>query len=451
MSRGFAAACASAGLALALRLSLTLAIGVNPDFFDADGYHGLALTALGGAPVETIGHPPGYTWFLMGVYLVFGVRPLAVYLVQDLLSALSVFLVARAAGTRWGGRAALAAGLLMAANAYLAVFPTVLVTETLSTTGVAIVVWLLVPGFPRVSFPRLLGAAAVAGSLALVRTGFLLFVPALALLSLVPLLGPGPRRALATAGKAALVALTGAFFAAGPAVYRSRETGVVRLWTPHDGLRLWIGNNPNATGRYEPMPDEPSVGQPGIPDLDSLDRVARERAWRFIFGQPWRQLELVPKRLSLLLATPKRDLIYLYAHGWAGERPPWALRGFLGWLAVSHALLLAGAVAGFLRTRDDLALLAAGLIVLCCVAPYLVAFGDARFLQPAYPGLAFAAGAAFARFSSPIPGRVRALGWILGAVLAANTAYDLSASMPAVKAVLEPGGSALRPPYHFAR
>jgi hypothetical protein len=199
------------------------------------------------------------------------------------------------------------------------------------------------------------------------------------------------------------------------------------------------------------MPDEPTVGQPGIPDLDALDRVARNRAWRFILGQPWRQLDLVPRRLSLLLATPKRDLIYLYAHGWAGERPPWALRGFLAWLVASHALLLAGAVAGFLRTRDDAAVLAAGLIVLGCATPYLVTFGDARYLQPAYPAFAFAAGATFASFSSPLSGRTRALGWILGALLAANVAYDLSASMPAVRAVVGPGGSALRPPYHFAR
>jgi len=78
-------------------------------------------------------------------------------------------------------------------------------------------------------------------------------------------------------------------------------------------------------------------------------------------------------------------------------------------------------------------------------------FGDARYLQPAYPALAFAAGAAFASFPSPLPGRIRALGWLLGALLAVNAAYDLSASMAAVNAVLVPGGSALRPPYHFAR
>ena len=43
------------------------------------------------------------------------------------------------------------------------------------------------------------------------------------------------------------------------------------------------------------------------------------------------------------------------------------------------------------------------------------------------------------------------IGWIAGTLLAANVAYDLSASRAAVNAVLAPGGSALRPPYHFAR
>ena len=440
-----------AGLGLAIRLALTFSIGVNPSFFDADAYHGLALAALRGAPVETLGHPPGYTWLVISIYVLFGVRPLAVYLFQDLLSALSVFLVAHAAGRRWGTRPALAAGFLMAVNAYLAVFPTILVSETLATAGIAAMLWLLVPEFPRVSPSRLLLAAAVAGSLALVRTGFVLFVPAVALLSLVPLLGPGPRRGLEAGRTAALALLVGLAAAVGPAVYRSRETGVVRIGTGLDSSRLWIGNNPKATGRYEPMPDEPAVGQPGIPDVETLDRVWRARAWDFILGRPWRQLDLVPRRLSLLLATPKRDLIYLYAHGWAGERPPAVLWGFLGWLVVSHALLLAGAVAGFLRTRDDAAVVAAGLLVLGCIAPYLVTFGDARYLQPAYPALALAAGAAFAQGRAPLPRSRRVLGWILGAMLAANAAYDLSASLPALTVVAQRGGSALRPPYNFAR
>jgi hypothetical protein len=349
-SSGLPPAWMTAGLALAVRLALTFGVGVHPSFFDADGYHGLALAALRGASVETIGHPPGYTWLLMGLYLLVGVRPLAVYLLQDLLSALSVFLVADAAGRRWGARPALAAGLLMAANAYLAVFPTVLASETVCTAGIAALVWLLVPDFPRASPVRLLLAAGVAGCLAVVRTGFLLFVPAVALLSLAPLLGPGPRRRARAAGTAVLASLVGLAIAAGPAIYRSRETGVFRIGTNLDGSRLWIGNNPNATGRYEPMPDEPAVGQPGVPDAAALERAWRTRAWDFILGRPWRQLDLVPRRLSLLLAVPKRDLIYLYGNGWAGERPPAVLGAFLAWLASSHAALLAGAVAGLLRT-----------------------------------------------------------------------------------------------------
>ena len=450
-SSGLAPSFLAAGLALVVRLALTFSIGINPSFFDADSYHALALAALRGAPVETLGHPPGYTWLLISLYLLLGVRPPAVYLFQDLLSALSVFLVAHAVGRRWGARPALAAGLLMAVNAYLAVFPTVLASETVSTAGIAALVWLLVPEFPRVSSHRLLLAAVVAGSLAQVRTGFALFVPALVLLSLAPLLGARPRPAGKSVGTALLVAAVGSAIVAGPALFRSRETGVFRLGAQLDASILWNANNPSATGRHEPMPDEPAVGQPGIPDAEALDRVYRDRVLEFLLGRPWRQLDLVPRRIGLLLAVPKRDLIYLYGHGWAGERPPAHLWAFLGWLVASHSLLAAAALAGLLRAPDDPSLAAAGLVALVCVAPYLVTWGDARYLQPAYPALAFAAGGAFARGWTPLRGRRRILAWVLGGALAGNALVDLSASLPAVAAIARPGGSALRPAYHFAR
>jgi len=448
---GLRALLAVTALAFALRVSILLAVGFNPAFFDADEYHRMAVGALRGHPMDTVGHPPGYSWFLVAVYSVAGLKPRVVYLVQAALAAFAVLLAGDAARRRWGPRAGLLAALLLALDAHAAIFPSALVSENLCLAGVAAIAWLVVPAAPRPSLGRLAAAVVVAGSLAHVRTGFVAFVPLLALLPLLPAKGRlvPSARALASA---LVVALLGGGIVASFPLYRARETGGrPRLGSPMDSLMLWMGNNPAATGRYEEMPGRPAVGQPGIPDVDALERVSRERARAFVLERPWRQADLVVRRASFLASPPKRDLVYLYGQGWAGEKPPAVVRATLAWLVLSFVALVAAAIAGIARRGDDPAFLLGAALVLFVALPYLASVGDARYLHPAHPALALLAGAAAAPQEGPTPARRKRLAWTLAALFAANAAWDVAASLPAMRAVAAPGGSALRPPYHFAR
>lgn len=442
---------AATAIAFAIRIGIVLAVGFNPEFFDADEYHRMAVDALRGSPMDTVGHPPAYSWFLVAVYSLVGTKPRVVYLVQAFLSTFAVLLVADASRRRWGSRAALVSGLLLAFDAHAAIFPSALVSENLCLAGVAAILWLLAPAVSRPETWRLLAAVVVAGGLAHVRTGFVVFVPALTALPLA-LTGWRGLRSPRPWGRAALTALAGGLVVASFPIFRARETGAPpRLGSPMDGVMFWMGNNPAATGRYEEMPGRPEVGQPGIPDVEALGRVAGERARAFIFEQPWRQADLVLRRASFLVSPPKRDLIYLYGHGWAGERRPAFVLASLAWLVLSFGALVAAALAGFSRRGDDPAFVLGVAIVLLVALPYLASVGDARYVHPAHAAAAFLAGAAAGPREATVPRRRTLLAWTLGATLAVNAAWDVASSLPAMRAVAAPGGSTLRPPYHFAR
>lgn len=449
--QGAAAVLATAGVAFAIRLSAVLAVGFHPEFFDADEYHRMAVDALRGNPMDLVGHPPGYSWFLVALYGLVGPRPRIVYLLQAALSAFAVLLVSDAARRRWGPRAALGSGLLLAFDAHAALLPSALVSENLCLAGIAAVTWLLVPGLPRPAVWRLVVAAVVAGGLTHVRTGFVVLVPALALLPVV-LAGRPRLGTIRPWAVASLAALAGGLVVAGFPLFRAREIGSPpRLGSPSDSLMLWMGNNPAATGRYEEMPGRPAVGQPGITDVDALARVSSERARAFLIERPWRQPELVLRRASHLASPPKRDLIYLYGHGWAGERSPFVVAAVLAGLVLSFAALVAAALAGFAKHGDDGAFRFGAAVVFLVALPYLASVGDARYMHPAHAAVAFLAGAAFAPRTGPPSPRRRAIAWAVGTTILLNGAWDVTVSLPAMHAVASPGGSDLRPPYHFAR
>jgi hypothetical protein len=448
---GALAVLATAAVAFAIRVAVLLAVGFHPEFFDADEYHRMAVDALRGHPMDTVGHPPGYSWFLVAVYDLAGTKPRIVYLVQATLSAFAVLLVADAARRRWGPRAALVTGLLLAFDTHAALFPSALVSENLCLAGIAAITWLVAPSLPRLAVWRLVAAVVVAGSLTHVRTGFVVLVPVLAFLPLA-LEGRSGFRAARPWAAAALAALAGGLVVAAFPLFRAHETGSPpRLGSPMDSLMLWMGNNPAATGRYEEMPGRPAVGQPGIPDVDALARVSGERARAFLVERPWRQPELVLRRASHLVSPPKRDLIYLYGHGWAGEKSPAAVAAVLAGLVLSFAALVAAALAGFVKRGDDVAFRFGAAIVLLVALPYLGSVGDARYMHPAHAAAAFLAGACVATRAGPPSPRRKALACAFGAALLLNGSWDVSASLPAMRAVASPGGSALRPPYHFAR
>ena len=447
--RGWGSVALVALLALALRAAIFASVGFNPAFFDADGYHAQALEGLAGRPVPTDGHPPGYPWFLVAVYRIAGPRPRIVYAIQVLLSAAVVFLAGDAARRRFGPRAGVLTAALLATSGILAFYPSLLVSENLCLLGVAGIVWLLLPPFPNVSAARLLSCAAIVAALALTRTALLLL--ALPLVAL-PVLGAIRRWRLRDLALAALALAVATAPALAFSWHRAGRTGVFRLGSASDTQSFYFGNNPKATGRTEWFP-EAQPGTPEAPDYEALARILGPKARTYFLTHPLREADLFLRRASFNFAPNKRDMIYLYGQGWAGERSPGTLQALYVWIAIGVPVLGAAVLLAFARAPRDRALRLALLFLLLGVLPYQVSIGDARYLIPFHPLLAFAAGALVA--SPPAPGRWPARMRLAAAVLAiaflGNAAYDVWKTDGALRKVTRPGGSRLRPPYILAR
>ena len=435
-------------LALALRVAIFAAVGFNPAFFDADGYHAQAMEGVAGRPIPTDGHPPGYPWFLMAIYRIAGPRPRIAYAIQIVLSALAVFLAGDAARRRFGLKAGMLAALLVATSGILAIYPSILVSENLCLLGVSLIAWLLLPPFPKISGARLLSCAAIVAALALTRTAMLLL--ALPLVA-IPFLGAIRRT---RSRSLALAALTLGVATAPVLAYswhRASRTGVFRLGSAADTQSFYFGNNPNATGRTEWFP-EAQPGTPDAPDYETLARILGPKARAYLLAHPLREGDLFLRRASFNLAPNKRDLIYLYGQGWVGERSPLILKTIYAWVAIGMPILGATVLLALARDARDGALRLALLLFLLGILPYQISIGDARYLIPFHPLLAFAAGA----LASPsAPGqwsrRMRLAAATFAIAFLGNAAYDVWATDWALKKVTQPGGSRLHPPYILAR
>ena len=433
---------------LLFRLWIVSAVGFNPDYFDVDGYHAQAVAGLSG-PVPTHFHPPGYPWFLTAIYSCIGIRFTVVYVLQSFLAALSILLVGLAAQGRYGLAGGCLAAALLAFSGYLAVFPSALGSENLCFFGVAALAAMVLPRALCCGISRLLAAAAIVGCLALVRTAMLGLVPGITLLAVLDRKSDLSYVKRSFSGVAVLAVALVPLMVFGLA--RCEREGFFRLGSPWDVYNFWVGNNPHATGRIDPMPESPRIGTHELPDEEARARLLGPRAWRYAFTHPFHEILLVVKRLSYLFAPPKRDLIYIYGNGWAGElSKPVILTAYV-WAAASVPLLVVCILMSLGLKGGEPAYWVVVALVGFGLAPYLISIGDARFLMPLHPLLAFAAGSIL-RPAPLLGGRMR---WMMVAVLillfVANAVLDLSATQPALEAVMKTGGSQLHPPYHFAR
>lgn len=126
-------------------------VEVLPGTADQVSYHNLALRVLDGHgftfgepwwPLTGAGEPTAhwsylYTFYLVGVYALFGPHPLVARLIQALLVGLLQPLLAYLLGRRvFGERAGLAAAALTAGYAYFIYYAGVLMTESLYITAI---------------------------------------------------------------------------------------------------------------------------------------------------------------------------------------------------------------------------------------------------------------------------------------------------------------------------
>lgn len=433
--------------AFVLRLGVVHSVGFEPGFFDVDGYHAMAIAGRAGPLIPTSHHPPGYAWALSMAYAALGVRPRLVYLLQALLGAAAVHLVGDGIRRTAGERAGIVAAALLAFNAYALLATPCLASENLALPGVALVLWLSL-GHVRQGGPwRLLAAAGVVCGLALVRTGLvLLAVPIVVQVFLCPRRAAPARRRRAALAAGILLVSVGGLFA--HAARRASVTGTFRIGCPNDVYNLWVGNNPDATGRIDPMPAIPGAAL----DKEAQARLLAPRVREFVLSDPVRQVPLFLARASFNFAPPKRDLLYIYGHGWAGERDPRLVLAAYAAVALSLPILASAVLLGFARAGHLGPFRLAAAIALAVILPYQLSIGDPRFLLPAYPALCGAGGLLGAKDVAGAWSRRRRAAAALAMILfTANAVRDVALTDPALRALARPGGSRVRPPYHFAR
>jgi tetratricopeptide (TPR) repeat protein len=223
---------------------------------------------------------PLYPYIIAPLFLLGGKTAFAgVYLLQALLDALSVVLVARIAGSIFGRRAAWIAGAAWAGYG-LAVFFTADLMEATAAAALAnLSLYLLVASTAEGSASRWFGSGASLAAAALLRPQ---------IIPLLPLAAAGAALLVARArrARAAIIFTAGVSLLLGLSLARNLAvSGEMVLVSPYSGLNAYLGNHRGARG-YLSFP--PGRGLRNDVDLKEAAHAYPEA----IEGRPLRESEV---------------------------------------------------------------------------------------------------------------------------------------------------------------
>jgi 4-amino-4-deoxy-L-arabinose transferase-like glycosyltransferase len=223
---------------------------------DARRYDELAhhIVQEGWMPRSVFYQAPLYPYVLAAVYAPTGGSRAAVRLLQAVAGAATAVLLALAAARLFGDAAGRAAGVLAALYGPFVFYVPLLLKTTLTLSGEAVFLLLLVP--PRAHPPRpgsmrpgpgrLLLAGAALGVTALLQENLLLLAP-FTVLFLLAVPGAGGRSRLA----AACAFVAGTALAVAPVTLLNyRAGGELVLTSSQGGMNFYIGNSRGASGTY---------------------------------------------------------------------------------------------------------------------------------------------------------------------------------------------------------
>lgn len=407
---------------------------------DLRDYDGFAWRIVAEGEFGTRYKPVGFPLALALVYRVLGHSPTGALIVLGGLGALSASVLAAATSVVGGRRRGWWAGLLLAFYPGVAFHQVILASEGFAATLFAFAVAAGLVLLRRPRMPLALVAGLTCGWLGLIRTPLL---PVGLLIGLALFLY-GRRQ---VAWVIVLVSLVPTLLWA---AHTKRAYGYWMVGDWNAGFNLYLGNNPEATGRFG-IPAE--VYTHHFSDEFQRDTFYRRTALNYIRSHPLRAAYLVLPRLMYLMNGEHKDLIYLYSKGWLGERSRAEVSvGLavysLGWILL-FPLALWGAVACWREREIQLILLA----VVGGLALYLISLGDSRYHVPVVPGVVvLAAWGATTRVRFGAIGTIRAalLGVLLFGFLL-NAAIDTVESWPFFRGVRSPGGSTLHYGYQQLR
>jgi 4-amino-4-deoxy-L-arabinose transferase-like glycosyltransferase len=382
-------------LALGLRLAFVLSYGRTVVYdagntvfsFNDTFFYSWAGGAISiGDGFSFLGHPtahwpPGYPFFLAGVFLIFGADTSNALVANAVIGALTVPLLYLVAHRALGRAAAIASA------AALAVFPgqilmaDVVLAETLYTFElVGFVALVTVLGRSR---PALAALGVLAGLVALTRGEGLLFP----LIVLAFGWAPGARRSALR--HAAAVAVVMALTVTPWTIRNIDVAGGFVLVAANSSYTLWAGHNPRADGGpvYQSAAESARLSR-----MSEAGAASKQRgdAVAWALRHPLRELELIPLKLRELARGDSRLIetwINVPGQTPLGPRAAELVGGVAG--IASYALLAAliGGVAAFGRHLWRIPTTRACLAFLALAVPLygFVYYGNLRYRIPLEP------------------------------------------------------------------
>jgi hypothetical protein len=389
--------------AIALAGRLVVAFDAPPviAFIDGREYESVALSLLehgdfGGNVLRS----PGYPTLMAAVWAVTGRDLLALRIVESLIGAFSVWLLARAGIRHFGTPAGVVAGALAAIHPVLALLPSTEYSENSLVTlmiaaGACVLNALDARGRALRSWG---GAGLLLGLACLWRPNVALFVPGL-LLTAALVLARQRRPVLAPILVCALTMVVAL------APWTARSHHVFHRWyfvAIGGGRALWLGNNPalDAQHYFIAMPQgalaERLAAAPGVFEQDE---ILRQAGWSEIRRDPARAAGLYFLKLRVLLALWPETQSHTR---WMVNAARWA-QALVSILMFVGVLLAVGALG---RAPQVIPLVGGVITYLLGTAVF---FTTMRYRMPVEPVLLWMAGIGWASLSvlrtHPAPAR----------------------------------------------
>lgn len=345
-----------------------------------NGFFGYNEEGLPAVPSSFM--PPLYPFFLAGIMAVFSDSSgLAIWAIQSILSAGSVFLTFCLAWEILGKRSvALLSALISALYPSFIAGALEISTVTPEVLLVQLFGLFLCRWYRRRDFLHAGLAGAALGFLSLTRTPAILIAPLVSLW----MLRAGGGQAHRVHAKALAVFIAAAALVIAP--WTIRNYFVHQAFVPistNGGINFWIGNNPGATGEFvHPKDVDPDLFARSLPLTEvQRDSLFYGDAFSFIGDNPQAFLELMAtKTLYFWWFRPSIGSSYPDA----GQALQVARTGMM----VAYTAILPLAVAGLLLLRKEQIILSLfGLIALPYMATSIIFFAATRFRAPVEPFL----------------------------------------------------------------
>ena len=395
-------------------LEISASLLVRLPVGDAKAYHEWGLAIAGG---DWLGHgvfyqAPLYPYFLGVMHALFGPSLWPARIVQALIGAIGVGAAAESGAHFFGRRAGVITGLMLAFYPALVFYDGLIQKTVLDVALFSVFLLALLRYDGRRTRARGLLAGLALGVLCLSRENALALLVAVVpwlLLRDAPLsfarLHASARRPLGW--KPAAVFLAGFLLAVAPVTLRNVIVGGdFALTTSQLGPNLWIGNNPEADGRYRPLIAGRGDARFERDDARTLAEKAEGKslspagvsahwtkaALSYIAHRPASWLVLLVKKARLSLSAGEvcdTDAIEAYAdHS--------VLLGLMGWVW-NFATLFALATLGLVLTWSRRSRWVLGAMLGVLWLSLIAFFVAGRYRAPLVPLLAIFAGTAAAR------------------------------------------------------